>query len=675
VVVEKTLSTPEDRSQAVMDGLERLAAREGLGLGTFLARLDAIVHATTIADNTLIQMNGARTGLLTTQGFRDELELRRGYKEDIWDVRLPPPLPIVPRRRRLTVPERLRFDGTLLEALDEDAARRAIHRLARQGVESIAISLLFSFVNPVHELRLGAIVREELPEIPISLSHEVMPKAPEFERTSTTVVNAYVGPRVSGYLDRLSQRLRDAGFGRELQVMQSSGGVMSREYLRGSPVRILASGPAGGVIGGAQIGAAKGEPDLLCVDMGGTSYDVSVVRAGRAPAEPGWNWHHRYVLGFPMVSVETLGAGGGSLCDATRGALRVGPESAGADPGPVCYGRGGTRPTVTDANLVLGLLSEESVFAGGSFRLSRKGVDEAFDEHVAGPMGYGVEEAAFDCWRLVNANMTQAVRRWTAEKGIDPRALALLAYGGNGPLFAGIQAQELGIERVLIPRSSPAFSALGVLAAPAVIDEERSYLAPALEADLTRMRELFDELRERAERHLLAAGFAAHELTRRYQVNLRYPGQNWALPITIAETTGPASSPIAEGQREQLAETREQLVQRFHEQHEAEYGHARREEQPEITGVRLACSADTPRPDFGSGLRAPERRPEPTARRRANLGEGFCEARIFRGPDLRPGDRIESPAIVEETFTTIVVYPGWDARVDDAGDYLLVRAG
>ncbi len=655
VVLEKTLSTPDDPSEAVMAGLEKLAARQGLALADLLSRTDAIVHATTIADNTLIQMNGARTGLLTTQGFRDELELRRGYKEDIWDVRLPPPLPIVPRRRRLTVPERLRFDGSVLEPLDEEAARRAVQKLARQGVESIAISLLFSFVNPAHELRLAAIVREELPDLPVSLSHEVMPKAPEFERTSTTVVNAYVGPRVSGYLDRLSERLREAGFERELHVMQSSGGVMSREYLRGSPVRILASGPAGGVIGGAQIGAAKGEPDLLCVDMGGTSYDVSVVRGGRAPAEPGWNWHHRYVLGFPMVSVETLGAGGGSICEAEGGMLRVGPESAGADPGPVCYGRGGTRPTVTDANLVLGLLSEESEFAGGSFRLSRKGVEEAFGEHVARPMGYGVEEAAFDCWRLVNANMTQAVRRWTAEKGIDPRGLALLAYGGNGPLFAGIQAQELGIERVLVPLTSPAFSALGVLAAPAVIDEERSYLAPAPQADITRIRELFDELRERAERHLLAAGFAARELLSRYQVNLRYPGQNWALPVVIAETQGPGRPTLSDG-------LREQLVEEFHQQHEAEYGHARREEEPEITGVRLACGAETPRPSFGSGLRAPERRPEPTTHRRANLGEGFCEARIHRGPDLRPGDRVASPAVIEETFTTIVVYPGWEAR-------------
>ena len=500
VVLEKTLSTPDDPSRAVMAGLEKLAAREGLELRNLLGRLTALVHATTIADNTLIEGNGARTGLLTTEGFRDELELRRGYKEDIWDVRLQPPPALVPRRRRLGIPERLRADGSVAKPLDEDAARRAIQRLARQGVESVAISLLFSFVNPAHERRLAELVAEEMPGVPISLSHEVMPKAPEFERTSTTVVNAYVGPRLAGYLDRLSERLRAAGFARELLVMQSSGGVMTREYLRGAPVRSLASGPAGGVIGAALFASSKGHPDALCVDMGGTSYDVSVVRRAEAPAQPGWNWHHRYVIGLPMVSVETLGAGGGSLCDARGGVLRVGPESAGADPGPVCYGRGGTRPTVTDAVLVLGLLSEHSEFAGGSFRLTRKGVEEAFLGHVAGPLGCSVEQAAFDCWRVVNANMTQAVRRWTSQRGIDPRELALVAYGGNGPLFAAIQAQDLGIREVLVPRASPAFSALGALAAPPSVDEERSYLVTARAAEPARLRELFGELLERARR-------------------------------------------------------------------------------------------------------------------------------------------------------------------------------
>jgi len=667
VVLEKTLSTPGDRSEAVMEGLARLAAREAIDLRAFLGRVEAIVHGTTVADNTLIEMTGAVTGLLTTEGFRDELELRRGYKEDIWDVRLEPPAAIVPRRRRLTVRERVLFDGSVHTPLDEDSAREAIGRLARQGVESVAICTLFSFVNPVHELRLAELVAEAMPGAEISLSHRVMPKAPEFERTSTTVVNAYVGPRVSSYLDRLVERLREAGYRRQLLVMQSSGGVMTRDYLREAPVRVLASGPAGGVIGGAQVGVAKGAPDLLCVDMGGTSYDVSVVRGGVAPATPGWNWHHRYLVGLPMVSVETLGAGGGSLCSVRNGVLRVGPGSAGADPGPVCYGRGGDRPTVTDAALVLGLLSDESDFAGGRFRLTRKGVEEAFRKHVADPLGVDVERAAFDCFRVVNANMTQAVRRWTAEKGTDPRELVMLAYGGNGPLFAGVQADDLGIRRVLIPRASPAFSALGALSAAPSIDEERSYLAPAATADLDTLTRLWLELDGRAEHFLEAAGFARSALAARYQMNLRYPGQNWSLAVDAAEVHGARDLSFVE------PGLLSRVVEAFHQRHEAEYGHARRGEAPEVTGVRLLSWAEIPRPSFGSGFSAPARPAPVASRRRANLGRGFEEIPIYHGPDLAPGQRIAGPAVVEETFTTIGVYPGWQAALDDAGDYVLDR--
>lgn len=667
VILEKALSTPDDRSLAVMSGLAKLAAREGASLGEFLAGLDAIVHATTVADNTLIEMNGAVTGLLTTRGFRDELELRRGYKEDIWDVRLAPPPPIVQRRRRLTVGERLAADGSVVEALDEESVRLALRRLAHHGVESLAICTLFSFSNPAHELRIAEITREELPGVSVSLSHEIMPKAAEFERTSTTVVNAYVAPKVSSYLDRLSERLRAEGFRHDLLIMQSSGGVMTREYLRAAPVRVLASGPAGGVIGGAHAGVAKGEPDLLCVDMGGTSYDVSVIRNGVAPAQPGWNWHHRYLIGLPMVSVETLGAGGGSVCQMRGGELRVGPQSAGADPGPVCYGRGGDLPTVTDANLILGLLSDESEFAGGSFRLTRRGVDEAMAKHVAEPMGCGIEQAAFDCWRVVNANMTQAVRRLTAEKGTDPADLTMLAYGGNGPVFAAIQAQELGIDRVIVPRASPTFSALGVLAARPGLDEERSYLVSAPRADPARLEMLWEELDARAETFLSHAGFAREDVTARYQANLRYPGQNWSLAIDVHEARGARNLSFVS------AALGARLVEDFHQRHLREYGHDRRAEEPEITGVRLVTWADTPSPSFGAGGTPEAREATPSGSRPANLGDGFSETPIFSGPELAPGDQIASPAILEETFTTIVVYPGWRAHVDGAGDYVLER--
>lgn len=669
VVLDKILSTPHDNSLAVMEGLEKLATREGRSLADFLSKVEAIIHGTTIADNTLIQMNGALTGLLTTEGFRDELELRRGFKEDIWDVRLQPPRFIIPRRRRLTVPERILCDGSIHKELNEDAARKAIARLKLQKVESVAISLLFSFANPIHERRLAEWVAEEMPNALISLSCEVLPRAPEFDRTSTTAVNAYIGPSVTGYLDRLVERLAEAGYRCPLLVMQSSGGVMTRDYLRGSPIRVLASGPAGGVVGAARVAKAKAAPDLLCIDMGGTSYDVSVVINASAPAEVGWNWHHRNLIGVPMINVETLGAGGGSICAIKNGEIVVGPESAGASPGPICYGRGGRRPTVTDAILVLGILSENSAFAGGSFKLTREGVDEEFQNQLGDALRCGVEEAALASWRVVNANMTQAVRRMTAGKGIDPKGLTLLAYGGNGPTFAAIQAEELGIARVLVPRSSPAFSALGALAAKPSIDEERAYLVSAGEADVDRLRDLWSELDSRAERHFRSAGFERDKITALYQINLRYPGQNFALTVDVKQVKGARNFSF-------VGETMlSAVIEGFHSEHEARYGHRREGEVPEITGTRLQTSVQVTTPLFAAGLGTVQQTARPTGIRQANLGRGFQDTCIYSGADLRPGHTIDGPGIIEESFTTIVVYPGWQAVQDDSGDYVLNQNG
>ena len=666
VVLNKNLSTPEDRSVGVMSGLAGLARTVGVSLSDFLGKCDAIVHATTVADNTLIEMNGALTGLITTEGFRDEIEYRRGYKEDIWDVRLGPPPEITPRRRRLTVSERVLANGSVFKSLDEDAVRECCRRLVKQNVESVAVSLIFSFVNPAHERRVAQIVAEEMPGVYICTSHEVLPRSPEYDRTSTTVVNAYVAPRVTSYLEKLVIRLKEAGYRNQLMVMQASGGVMTREYIQGSPVRVLASGPAGGVIGSAHVGAAKGYRNLLCVDMGGTSYDISVVLNGAAPAVTGWNLHHRYLVGVPMVKVETLGAGGGSICHVNNGTLQVGPVSAGAEPGPICYGRGGTQPTVTDALLMLGILSVESDFAGGSFTLRNEGVAEAFWK-IGAQLGYSAEEAAFDSWRVVNANMSQAVRRVTAGKGIDPKEMVMLAYGGNGPVFAAIQADDLGIEKVLVPKASPAFSALGTLAAKPSIDEERSCIAPANHPDLQKLRALWMELDQRAGKHFAEAGFARQDVMARYQLNMRYPGQNWSLTFDIRVNSG----------LEDLSFVTEalgpQAIASFNKRHMEEFGHVREGEIPEITGVRLVSYVDTPAPRVTQGFSTPVFTPKSASTRRANLGGGYRETPIFLGSQLAPGNEIAGPAIVEETFTTIVVYPGWKARVDDAGDYELTR--
>jgi N-methylhydantoinase A len=666
VVLYKNLSTPQDRSLGVLTGLTKLAEIEGLSLDDFLGRCDAIVHGTTVADNTLIEMNGAVTGLITTEGFRDEMEYRRGFKESIWDVRLEPPPQITPRRRRLTVPERILHDGSVYKALDEDAVRERCRRLVKQNVESVAISLIFSFANAAHEKRVAEIVAEEMPGAHISKSHEVLPRAPEYERTSTTVVNAYVAPRVTSYLDKLVTRVKDAGYKNQLMVMQASGGVMTKAYIEGSPIRVLASGPAGGVIGSAHVGVAKGCSNILCVDMGGTSYDISVVIDGAAPAEAGWNMHHRYLVGVPMVKVETLGAGGGSICHVENGALQVGPASAGSEPGPICYGRGGVQPTITDALLMLGVLSAESDFAGGSFSLRKDGVREAF-QAIADQMGYSAEDAAFDCWRVVNANMSEGVRRITAGKGIDPQDMVMLAYGGNGPAFAAIQAEDLGIDRVLVPKASPAFSALGMLVANPNIDEERSYVAPANSLDTEKLKSMWRDLSDRAVKYFTDANFAVGDVAVQYQINMRYPGQNWALTFDIHEGRGLGDLSFVDKAIGGKA------IEAFNRRHMEEYGHVREDEVPEITGVRLVTSIVTASPVVGKGMSAQRTAPKAAKTRAANLGHGYQETRVFLGADLAPGHQISGPAIVEETFTTIVVYPGWTLHVDDSGDYELTR--
>jgi N-methylhydantoinase A len=666
LILHKNLSTPADRSIGVMTGLAIVAERQGLRLSDFLGQCDAIVHATTIADNTLIEMNGALTGLITTAGFRDEMEYRRGFKESIWDVRLAPPPQITPRRRRLTVPERILFDGSVHKPLDEEAVRECCRRLKKQNVESVAISYLFSFVNPSHEKRTAEIVAEEMPGVHISCSHQVLPRAPEYDRTSTTVVNAYIAPRVTSYLETLVSRLKDAGYRNQLMVMQASGGVMTKEYIEGSPIRVLSSGPAGGVMGSAHVGRAKGYPDLLCVDMGGTSYDVSVVLEGAAPADAAWNMHHRYLIGVPMVKVETLGAGGGSICHVNKGALEVGPASAGAEPGPICYGRGGERPTITDALVMLGILSADSEFAGGSFALRTAGIEAAFGR-IGAQLGYGAEEAAFDSWRVVNANMTQAVRRSTAEKGIDPTQMIMLAYGGNGPVFAAVQAQELGIDRVLVPKASPAFSALGALVANPSIDEERSYIAPATALDVGKLRALWRELDQRAERYFSEANFSRQQVFAKYQMKMRYPGQNWSLTFDIKTNQGAEDLSFVDDTLGARA------IDAFNRRHMEEYGHVREGEIPEVVGVRLSTYAETPAPRTAGGFTAARVAAPVTKTRRANLGEGYQQTNVYRGADLKPGHQIVAPAIIEETFTTIVVYPGWSAQVDDSGDYQLTK--
>ncbi|HEX5096741.1 MAG TPA: hydantoinase/oxoprolinase family protein, partial [Acidimicrobiia bacterium] len=403
LTLEKSPTTPHDQSEGVLAGIERLATAVGCASAReLLARTQSIVHGTTTGDNTMIQMAGAPTGLLVTEGFRDEIEFRRCYKEDIWDPTLPAPEPIARRRVRLEIRERLTAEGDVDTPLDEDGVRRAARRLRAFGVRSVAVTFLHSYIDPRHELRARELILEEFPEVElISLSHEVYPKPPEFERTSTTLVNAYVGPPIVRYLDRLQQRLRENGYENELLIATSSGGISTPASIGQRAVATIGSGPTGGVVAAARAATAAGLGDVVSVDMGGTSYDVCLIRDGRPELKAEWNWRHRYCIALPMVDIHAIGAGGGSIARVVGGTLHVGPESAGAVPGPVCYGRGGTEPTVTDANVVLGRLDPDA-FWGGRLRLDVAAARDSL-ARLGKELGLDAEETAAAVVTIVDA--------------------------------------------------------------------------------------------------------------------------------------------------------------------------------------------------------------------------------------------------------------------------------
>jgi N-methylhydantoinase A len=660
IALDKTATTSVDRSDGVMNGIVQLAAREEQSIGDFLAAVETIVHGTTAADDTMVTQSGAVTGLLTSEGYRDEIELRRGFKEDMWDPAQAPPFPICPRRRRIGIRERLDFQGNVLIPLDEAAVRAGIARLKKQNVESLAVVLLFSFVNSAHEARVAEIVREEWPEVTLSLSHEVMPTAPEFERTSTTLVNAYLAPPIRRYLAHLEQCLREAGFRGRLLLMQSNGGVMTPDYVARRAIAVLGSGPTGGVMGACRVAGAAGIDDFVAADMGGTSYDVCLVRGKVPEVRSDWRWHHRYVVGIPTVDVESVGAGGGSIVSVEAGALTVGPQSAGSEPGPICYGRGGGKPTVTDANLVLGYLDPDS-FCGGRLPLRRDGVEEAILRVVGRPLGLPLDEAAHGIFRVVNASMANTIRRVLAKRGADPRELVLVAYGGNGAIHAPMLAEELGIRRILVPKTAPAFSALGGLLTDPAVDELRSYIVPTERIALDRLNALLADMEKKAVEALPSDGAARVEIRRFAQ--LCCPGQTFETAVPLASANGRVTA-------KELATT----IERFHRTHEELRTYVSRDEQPILRGLRIQAVSISRKPVLPRAPRA--RGPVSDARkaaRRAYFEGRYATAPVYDGAGLRAGHQITGPAIVEEAFTTVVVYPRQRAAVDDYGNYWITR--
>ena len=652
LLMEKAPTTPHDQSDGVMTGLKQLAVAEGLTLADLLAQTLTIVHGTTTGDNTMIQMSGAPTGLIVTRGFRDEIEFRRCYKEDIWDPTLPAPPPIARRRVRLEVDERMTAEGGIDTPLDEEQVRKATARLRNFGVTSIAISFLHSYLNPVHELRARAVVLDEYPDVEmISLSHEVMPKPPEFERTSTTLVNAYVGPPIARYLSRLTARLSDGGYVRELLVATSAGGVTTAEAAARRAVATIGSGPTGGVSAAARAAIKARLGDVVSVDMGGTSYDLCLIRDGRPDIKMDWNWFHRYCIGLPMIDIPSVGAGGGSIAWEEGGVLHVGPQSAQSEPGPVCYGRGGLEPAITDADLVLGRLDTVG-FNNGRMQLDLDSARAALAE-LGQRVGLDAEETAAAAVTLVDAHMTDAIRRVLSLAGVDPRKLDLVAFGGMGGVHATTQARALGMKRVLIPRAAAGLSALGLLTANHVIDASRGYISPTAEVDYAHLARLATELETSARHELRIASIPEDRIRLAWSLLLVYPGQTFDASIPVLDPTDVAAA-----------------VNEFHRRNaEARLIEARAQE-PILRGIRLTAVGEVDQPI--------DKLPEavtsikPTGYRRMWVRERWHnEVPVFDMESLRPGVRVTGPAAITSAYTTVILSPGDTARATPEGDVLV----
>jgi N-methylhydantoinase A len=658
--IAKLSSTPADPGQSIVDCL-----RELTGGPAGSADVASLSHGTTVGTNLLLTGRGAKVGLFVTEGF--------GGINDVWHlpgqddtttesgiyVEKKPPVP--PRLRR-EAPERVNANGDVVRALDADAVREAVRQLGRRGVESFAVVLLFSFLNTAHEREIEAIIRSELPGHSVSLSSRILPQVRERPRLSTTVANAYIAPVMTSYLESLEDRIRAEGIATEaLYVMQSNGGVARVGGV--VPVTTVLSGPCAGALAGMQIAAAAGYDNVVSLDMGGTSTDISLGRAGRI-LETTEGRIGDWEVAVPMLMINTIGAGGGTIASAdSGGSLRVGPESAGADPGPVCYGKGGEEPTVTDANLVLGLLNPDGML-GGRVRLDHDGALRAVTE-LGNKLGLDPLRMSEGIVQVINAKMEEGVRTISTELGYDLREFAMVAFGGAGPLPAGRLAADLGMAKVIVPPLPGVTSALGLLMAEPRRDYVRSRLR--LLSDLTdaELGAVFTELRTEAVDEFGPEGFSADDLRMEYAVDIQYLGQGYELTVPVV-LDSPASQPDVRAIRAE-----------FDEQHHRMFGHAAPDEQAEAVNYRARATVSTPRAEAKA-------RPSATGSvDDARTGErpvcfdatkGMAPCPIYDRGKLAPGHRIAGPAIVEQLDSTTVVYPGQIAEVDDFLNIVLTAA-
>jgi N-methylhydantoinase A len=634
----KVASTPSDQIVGVLRGIEEVLAASRLSP----AQVDRLVHGSTVAINALIQRKGAVTGLITTDGFEDTLEIGRHKRSRMYDLLLEPETPtfLAPRRRRCGVTERVAADGTIIAPLDEDGVRTAVARLTDHGATAIAVCYLFSFRNPTHERRTRDIIHELRPDIHVSLSSEVDPAFREYERTVMTALDAYLHGAVGDYIVRLRRQLEEMGFAARLQVMQSRGGITNAEAVMHRPVSLLLSGLAAGVVGSKHVAAASEQRNVISLDMGGTSCDIALIRAG-TPIVTNQTRIARFPLRMQMVDVNTIGAGGGSIAWVDgAGGLRVGPQSAGAEPGPACYGRGGLDATVTDASLVLGYLNP-GTFAGG-IPLD-VGAAEAAIRRVAGRVGLGLVETAAGIHRIVNARMNDEIRRVTVQRGYDPRQFSLVPLGGAGPVHASALAGELGISTVLVPGTPGVLSAFGLLVADVEHDQMETFACRTEAVEPAMLERTFGRLTEQGQEKMRRDGVVADAVEIRRQCDMRYAGQSYELTVEIPPDRA-----------DQIAAA----VEAFHRRHNELYGHSNQARSVELVNLRTVHvhrSGRRPIPSIGrvSAEACPH------GCRRAFFGDacGFVPTPIYDRGRLAPGQRIQGPAIIEQSDTTVVIHP------------------
>ncbi len=659
----KVLSTPSDPSIGVMEGLHEIAEFTGRGIKDFLKNLKIIVHGTTITTNAILTRNGAYTAFITTRGFRDILNMRRGLRQKQYDSHYAPPQAFIPRRDIFTVEERVNYAGKVTAPLNEEEMAEIIEKIGSNGYQAIGVSTLFSFLNSENEMKIGEMLREAFPDMYLSLSHQIIPQVRVYERNSTVALNAYVGPILSDYLDHAEGQFQENGFDGTLLIMQSNGGVMSPELSSRFAVNTVLSGPAGGPVAGQFIASIHGLDNIITVDMGGTSFDVCLIENGQAAITTEGKIGG-YQVALPVLSIETIGAGGGSIAhiDAS-GMLQVGPQSAGADPGPACYGKGGQEPTVTDADLILGYLDPD-YFHGGDMTLDKKAAARAIEEKVATPLGLSLMEAAAGIYKMISINMALGVNLVSVAKGHNPRDFAMVVAGGAGPIHAAMIAKDQDIPLIIVPRGSSVFCASGMLMSDLKHDYVHTYTTELDKVDLTRVNGICTNLLAEARSTLQTEGIPSDRIQASFTADIRYLGQFNEVNVNL-----PMSS-----HGEVRSKDIRYLVELFHKTHDLLYGYSMPGADLELINIRLQAVGETEKPRFNPSPRqGPDASKALKSSRPVVFEEEEIDTPVYDGLSLQHGNMVFGPAVVEEPTTTILVPPDFDLTCDSYDNYVMYR--